>query len=371
MSTHKVTIEVIASVKKHHNADKLDICTLDSMSYQFVTQTGQYKPGDKVIYFPIDSVISESLAEDMGISHLVSHKSNIDGVRIRTVKLRGEISQGMVVSPSVLDATKDKTCWEEGDDVTDLLGVTKYEPHATLVKGAKLFPLPNGVGYYDLENAERYPSAVDMLMDEVCYISEKVEGSHFAASICFNGPNAGEVSICSRRHALKPDEDSAAGHTWLNTAERFGLDEILKDLFYSLRGKKFQDGTEPEVFTIRGEIAGPGIQGNYYGFQDHRIFVFEFEVNDMPVDAHDFIVAANRLSGDTSLDVVPHLSSDKTLREWLDGKTIAEASNGKSLLADKLREGIVIKPIKEMEHEDIGRLVIKQRSPEYLSKSKL
>ena len=55
------------------------------------------------------------------------------------------------------------------------------------------------------------------------------------------------------------------------------------------------------------------------------------------------------------------------LREYLNGKTIRYASNGKSVLADTKREGIVIKPLIEEFHPILHRLLIKQRSPEYLA----
>ena len=70
------------------------------------------------------------------------------------------------------------------------------------------------------------------------------------------------------------------------------------------------------------------------------------------------------------IETVPLLATDVTLREWLAGKTLAKASNGKSLLnSSLLREGIVIRPMTEQRSEPLGRVIIKQRSPEYLAAS--
>jgi hypothetical protein len=67
--------------------------------------------------------------------------------------------------------------------------------------------------------------------------------------------------------------------------------------------------------------------------------------------------------------LVPTLTYDMTLREWLGGKTVQQASNGRAAMVDRLREGIVIKPLVEEQIHRFGRLFIKQRSPEYLSKT--
>ena len=72
----------------------------------------------------------------------------------------------------------------------------------------------------------------------------------------------------------------------------------------------------------------------------------------------------------------PTLGYNVTLREWLNGRTIQEASNGKSLLApDRLREGIVVVPMVEQKVQwgdlSVKRLMLKQRSPAYLAKEKV
>jgi ATP-dependent RNA circularization protein (DNA/RNA ligase family) len=121
------------------------------------------------------------------------------------------------------------------------------------------------------------------------------------------------------------------------------------------------------ALTLRGEVLGPGVQNNIYDLKDHEVRIFDVEINQQPVAAARFLDLAAKYG----LNAVPVLALDMTLRDWLGGKTLKAASNGKSSLADRLREGVVIKPMTERYEEEIGRVFIKQRSPEYLAKSDL
>ncbi len=120
MSTFGVTVETIATIKPHPNADRLDIATLARFpDWRFVVQRDGYKPGEKVVYFPIDSVLPTEIIKKMGIEL----KEN----RVKTVLIRTAISQGIVGKPEqVLSEQRLKEELKEGDDVTSLLGVTKY-----------------------------------------------------------------------------------------------------------------------------------------------------------------------------------------------------------------------------------------------------
>src|SRR5215813_9933348 len=96
MSTFAVSIERIASVWPHTNADRLEMARLTSMSYQFVIAKGSFQPGDRVVYFPIDSLMPDPLIAAIGLTgKLAGPRMN----RVKTVRLRGEISQGIVAEP--------------------------------------------------------------------------------------------------------------------------------------------------------------------------------------------------------------------------------------------------------------------------------
>ena len=90
MSNFAVTIEKIEEIAPHENADRLELGRVAGMTFQFVVQKDTYKPGDEVIYFPLDSLIPEPLQEDLGVAGYLSKG------RVRTVELRGMISPGLV-----------------------------------------------------------------------------------------------------------------------------------------------------------------------------------------------------------------------------------------------------------------------------------
>src|SRR5690349_19219991 len=124
MSTFAVTIERIAEVLPHTNADRLEMAKVASMAFQFVIAKGSFQPGDLVIYFPIDSVLPDNVITAIGLEGKLS---GAEKNRVKTVRLRGAISQGVVAEPSLLLVDWKINGYEEGQDITERLGVTKYE----------------------------------------------------------------------------------------------------------------------------------------------------------------------------------------------------------------------------------------------------
>ena len=123
--------------------------------------------------------------------------------------------------------------------------------------------------------------------------------------------------------------------------------------------------------VVRGEVCGPGVQGNLYGLKERRVFVFDILVDDAYLDADRFLAVC----ADHGLTTVPVLARAADLAVWLFGRTVRQAAHGISQLASSvLREGIVIKPMREARHAELatmgGRLLLKQRDPVYLANEK-
>lgn len=355
MSMFAVTVERIANVWEHTNAERLAMASVASMSFQFVIAKGSFQAGDLVIYFPIDSVLPENVIEMLGLTgKLAGSEKN----RIKTVRLRGEISQGIVADPAnLLPDWNNGENYYENQDVTALLGVTKYEPPPIPSQAGTLVPLPPLISVYDIEGAERFGTIVDLLTDEPVLITEKLEGSHFAASI----DGDGVISISQRRYKIDPVEN--AEHDWHKVARLSGLRDKLPRIKAEVEQRL---GHSVEMLTIRGEVIGIGIQGNYYRLPDQQLKVFEIEVNGSALPVPEFLALTKQFE----IDIVPLLSVAQTLREWLDGRSIATASDGTSLINPEMpREGIVIRPMREFTDIGFGRVILKQRSPQYLALS--
>jgi RNA ligase (TIGR02306 family) len=356
MSIFAVTVERIAQVWEHTNAERLEMARLASMSYQFVIAKGSYKQGDLVVYFPIDSVMSAPIIEAIGLTGKLAG-SNRD--RVKTVRLRGEISQGIVASPDALIPDWNGGAnYHEGQDITVLLGVTKYEPPAVPSQHGLLVPLPQMVSVYDIEGAERFGEQVEQyLLDAPVMITEKAEGSHFSVSLYADG----DIAVSQRRFRIEPVDGPE--HDWHKVARTSGLIDKLPDLKAEVERLL---GHAVEVVTVRGEMIGTGIQGNYYKLPAPQVMVFEIEANGEPLDADHYLALVEQFE----IETVPLLANNTTLREWLAGRTLAEASNGISLINPTLmREGIVIRPMVEVRNDLLGRVIIKQRSPDYLAVS--
>lgn len=375
MSYFGVTKEVIDKIKPHPNADRLELGSLLGMSYQFVIPKGLYKEGDTILYFPLDAVLPDDVADICGVlGKLKGSQKN----RVGTVRLRQEISQGLVAPFDKFDITSEKLVkaynslsqiMTQDDDrieyfpsqfdindrklvgilIAHILNVIKYEPPAIPCKAGNLNKLPGDLTIYDIENADREVEMFEALLDIPVIIEEKSEGSNAAIYISEDG----DVKVCQRKHSIDPIEGKE--HTWWKAAKN-GYIDFAKKIHAD-------EGNVP--VAVYGEIIGPGIQKNYYDLPDHTILIFDIKVNGEWLNPEKRLEYVDKYI-DRSKHV-PVLSIGKTLREVLGDISIQDFSNGKSVLVDKLREGIVIKPMQEQRFGQ-RRLFIKQRSPEYLEK---
>jgi len=348
MSYFAVTIEEISEIRPHSNADRLQVASIKGIDYQFIVGKDLWRVGDKCLYFPLDAVMPEKI---LIAFNLVGKLAGAQRNRVKTIKLRGEISQGLIGPLSLISELPSEKHTPE--EITSFLGVTKYEPEIEIPTGhdARLIDLPEGVGIYDIENSERYKEAVAELMDAPCWISEKLEGSHFAISVI-----DGVATICQRRFAIEPIPEKPEHFFW-ETAREEGLIELAKKLALKINAQHF---------IMRGEIIGPNVQSNIYRLHKRTVKFFDILVEHRYIPATDLLALFKAEGREDSL--VPTLSISKTLKEWLNGKTLKEASTGNSALHATLREGIVIRPIPDRSNKEIeGRLILKQISPEYLA----
>lgn len=355
MSEFAVTVETIGSIREHQNADRLEMATLASKDYDFVVVKGQFQTGDTVIYFPVDSVLPEWVTDALGLTGKLAGKERN---RVKTIKLRGNISQGIVANLDVFADHKPAIMQAQvGDNVMALLEVEKFDPPVVPTMYGDLLPLPPFVSKYDIEGAQNHTEVVQRLLNEKVYITEKVEGSHWSVTWFAEDDS---VVVSQRNFRIEPVERGE--HDWHKLSRLGNYGDKLRAIAIDWEA---QIGTKPQAVTIRGEAVGPGIQNNYYKLKQHAVCIFELEVDSKPVEAAQFLALAKT----HALPLVPVLAQDVVFRDWLGEKTLKQASDGQSQLAPKLREGIVIKPMIEQRDEKLGRVMLKQRSPEYLAKS--
>jgi RNA ligase (TIGR02306 family) len=381
MSEFCVELRRISDVKSHNNADSLELAKVNGLENQFVVGKGDMKVGDLVVYFPIDSLIPDKVLEFLPTPIKIKLTGKVP--RIKTVKLRGEISQGLAIKANTVP-WEDFICDElpidselyDTQDVTAILGVTKYEPpvvHDATVDG---LALPEHAPYYDIEGCERNKKIVEYLLSDDApdiLIQEKLEGTNLAVVLSPEG----NVQVCQRSMAIYPRNPETGKRVetciWNEIPEYFLGNKYWDGAVKSgliLFARNVQEytaivGVPRPCVTVRAELIGPSIQGNWYGLKEQQAWVFEVMLNGMPV--------CNQLYKDVTAlygkYAAPVLYRGK-LKEFLNGKTVAEASTDKSILnSAKLREGIVIRWDNPVKFGQKDWRIIKQRSPEYLAKS--
>ncbi len=346
MAFFGVTIEELEWVKSHPNplVERLEIAQCKNLGFTFCIGKGQHKAGEKVLYFPIDSLIPEEVLKKMGLEGKLSGKLKN---RVRTKTLQGYPSQGIITSLGLIDGLEDKT----PEKITEFLGVTKYEPPEVMDPCGRLLPLPGFLGKYDIEGIDRYLSVYERLLDMQVLISEKVEGSNMSVSFDLST----NTSFVNQRN-FTIVEIEGKEHTFWKVARKFNLFEKIKRIGDFLDVKK--------NITLYGEMVGPGLQKNIYKLNEHKMIAFDIKADGKWLNAKDFI----GICKSTEIEHVPVLGFDVRLRDWLNGRDIKTASNGESMLFKTLREGIVIKPmVEEFCPELSSRLFLKQRDPVYLA----
>ena len=332
MSEFHVTVVRLGPFTKHPNADTLDITKV--FDYQVIAQRGNFNEGDLAVYVPIDSVVPDTdewywlapLNED-GTQRFVVGSVPEKYRVIRAKKLRGIFSQGML-------APLPAGSWTVGDDVTMAMGITKYDPPEPMMVGGECESPPKGwviPVYTDIEGLRRYP---DVLQEgEEVVITEKIHGA--------NG-----------RYVHDGERLWVGSHTQI---KRFDPANIWwKAAPVTLESRPF--------LVFFGEVYGQ-VQDLKYGVKQGVLFrAFDvFDVKTMRYLDHDDAVKA---AEDVGITWVPTLYRGPWTTE------LNSLCEGNSTLADNVREGFVVKPIKERWNETIGRVILKRHGEGYLLRKK-
>ena len=367
------TIQTVVNIRPIPGADAIEVC--DVLGWHVVIKKGEFKENDLCVYVEIDSI----LPDNPDFEFLRERK-----FKVKSIKLRGQISQGICFPLSILKPKKR----EIGDDVTDELGVTKYEPdqhnsEGNKQKGKYVFPnwfpiwlrrflvkkapllariviqlLPRSqrtmaktwLGVFPKTDETRV-QVLKPLLDKYagikCYVTEKLDGSSITCYFY-----KGKFGVCSRNLDIDRDETNPF---WC-TAVKMGIEEKLKALDINV--------------AIQGEIVGEGIQWNKYKLSSKTIFFFSaFDIGNQVFYSYN---AFKTLMGELGLPIVPILNDNYTLIPDID--TIVGEADGESMIGNNPREGIVIRPLVDIYDFDFakflvsGRVSFKAVSPKFLLK---
>lgn len=348
-------VEQIVSLEPIENSDFLEKATV--LGWHVVVKKDEFKVGDKVIYIEVDSV----LPGKEEFEFMAKYK-----YRVKTIKLRGQVSQGMILPLSALPDKSikygDLIC---GYDVANLLGITKYlsksERDELAEDGRKIalersrlkkfmyrfnwyrrlfMPRKQIVGFpywvskTDEERIQNIPQVLNDFKDELVYITEKVDYQ----SATFTGKMLPNTMPIIGKHLPKKFKFVVASRNLMNNdksslywqiATKYNLEKILK---------------ENPTLTIQGEQGSSKIQGNKYGISEPKIWIFNIYNHEK--DYHygyyqmlDFCMKYN-------LTTVPYIGFFKLKDIATTVDEMVEYSKGKSIINSKInREGIVVRCI--------------------------
>lgn len=337
MSERKlVTLRKISEVHPIENADNIERVVIDG--WNVVSRKGEFKKGDDCVYFEIDSLLPEE--ERYEFLRKSSWKPALQKFRLKTAKLRGVISQGLVLPLSSFDLNFSN--YNTGDDLTEVLGVEKYEPPIPAELGGDVKGnFPYFIPKTDEERVQNVPDIIARHPNTEFVITEKIDGTSSTFYV-----KDGEFGFCGRNWEFKLETEN----TYKKIAGMYNLEEKMSSLSKSI--------------AIQGEIAGPSIQKNKYKLDNHKLFVYHaYDIDNQRYYDHDEFMA---LCKEIGVETVPVLEIRK-----LDGIIFDELlamADGESKLYKTKREGIVIKSRVEKTDPETGRLSFKVISNKFLMK---
>jgi len=373
MSERKlVTVREIVALDPIEGADLIEVATVGA--WKLVVKKGEFKVGDLCVYFEIDSFLPES---DPRYAFLmkagVREFEGARGHKLRTIKLRGQLSQGLALPtslfPEILAAfdavgtvSISTSIFEM--DFTELLGIKKYEaPMSAELAGQAEGYFPSFIRKTDQERCQNLKAEIfgyEEVLKEVEFDADKippeaiaagrlkiidgkvysvhpakaVRGARYEVTVKLDGTSGtffhynGTVGVCSRNLQLKVNEDNK-DNTFIKILRELGLDRDLPNL---------------GNIAIQGEVMGEGIQKNREQLKGHALFVFDMQ----NLDTGEYLTATERAEVMTKLSNkvfhVPVLHADVSLEE-LGLATVDDLlkfAEGPSL-KNPIREGVVFK----------------------------
>jgi RNA ligase (TIGR02306 family) len=305
------TIRKIAAIEPIEGADAIEVAVVDG--WKVVVKKGEFAVDSLALYLEIDSWVPTNLAPFLTkAGHSPKVFEGVEGERLRTVKLRGQISQGLLLPVN-------QKWWNEGDDVTEYYGIIKWErPMNAQLAGMARGNFPAVVPKTDQERIQNLTRSFEQYQQDIWSITEKLDGS----SCTFYLDDEDVFHVCSRNLDLKEDE---ANSFW-KVARKFNIEDIMR--------RNFMKG-----MAIQGEMIGEGIQGNQYKVQ------LDFYVYDMyNIHTGQYILPVQLKAACERLGLkhVPILNEKASIK-YDTIQSLLQYAEGKSLLNGSNREGVVFK----------------------------
>ncbi|TAE73329.1 MAG: RNA ligase (ATP) [Bacteroidetes bacterium] len=324
------SIQKIKSLSDIPEADNIQKATV--LGWELVVKKNEFEVGDFCVYCEIDSV----MPDDNPAFEFLRNKN----FRIKTIRLRGQVSQGICLPVSILPQEIEIV---EDKEVTEILGITKYDPPMPAsLAGEMEGYFPTFIPKTDETRVQVLQELLDKYVGQIFYVTEKLDGTSVTYFI-----QDGEFGVCSRNYQIKESNTN----TFWQVAHTLGIEQKLR----ALGGN----------WALQGELVGENIQKNKYKLKGQQVFLFNIFNSDKfdYLDFEDFLAMAKKLE----MKTVPILETDYVLENNI--RDLVEKSIGDSVLIKNVkREGIVLRPLQEKTERTYGRVSFKAINPEFLLK---
>lgn len=366
VNNYKVPVTQILKVSNHPNADRLDVCEV--YGFSVITQKDKFKVGDKVVYIPINSVLKDPALEKKLFPE--DSKMKLTKSRVRQIKLRGTVSQGMLISLDELTEFIPLIRFMNLEtDLAKDLQIEKYEEKVVTQTVSK-----SGQGRKKLANEHfhSYNGILNIKWDTLKFegkevvIQTKIHGSHARAGILPFTPKTLFQKI-KQYFKLTPELENVYGSNNVDITNAQSYTGFYGEDIYGKVFNKIKVFEKIKPYeTIYGEIYGPGIQKNYsYGVNEHKFILFDVKVMNPVTKEHRWLdpEEVEVYAKERGFDMVPVL-----YKGMFDIETVKKLSTGADDLCpdQKVKEGVVVKLRKEYSKEG-NKQALKAINEDYLA----
>ncbi len=349
MSTLRVTVEEL-TVHEHPNADALELAQVGL--YRAVIAKGAYQTGEFALYIPEQAVLPAALIEELGLTGRLSGSA---ADRVKAVRLRGELSQGLVCRPRALADVDLAQAAKEGTDFAELLGITKWAPPVPTTMDGDVEAAADLLPWVDVENLQRYPHIFEA--GEPVVVTEKLHGTACLFTYVVEEERilVSSKGFGSKGLALKEDERNV----YWRAVRGHGVPAVAAALAARL------GATRVGIF---GEVYGAGVQDLSYGTDVRTADTPPgYAVFDVSAEIDGQVRWLDAAVEDGELPLVPRLYEGP-----YDLGTVLELASGRETVSGRevhLREGVVIRSSTERYSPVVGgRAIAKAVSPAYLTR---
>ena len=348
-------------IEPHPNADRLELAAVGG--YRCVVGKGSFRNGELAAYIPEGALCPDWLIKELNLQgRLAGSAEN----RVKAVKLRGALSEGLVYP--VVDGRIRGRAVAEGDNVTELLEIVKYEAPIPIAMQGEVRSVHGATLGYDIENVKKYPD--ELVEGEAVVMTEKLHGTWCCLGWHPNhGPIVTSKGMSERGAALilnKANRDNLYVRTWHGHETAFETARaraVAESEHRTDGGAEKKAAASVEPFYVLGEVYGRGVQDLHYDQPNPGFRVFDVYVGAPHRGRYLARAEIEKLLGDL-FQLVPVLYegpfSTATMLEHTEGPT--------TLGGRHVREGVVVRPAAERRSDAIGRVILKSVSGTYLTR---